>query len=188
MARLIGVMSAINRPGTGPDMEHATKDFNDKLNGLEANNVNGITGFHQSQDTISAPIAVAGIGPGKVASGVVVPGVDKPKIKLPVVQPHADVPPELTSGDPAQVRSLLQAQKGRVEACVQTQLAQDPNLDGRLTLSWELEAGKAGRVVIEGNSTGNKAIETCFINSIKRMNFAELSGTVDSFSWVVSGK
>lgn len=186
--RWVEILKGGNAPGAGPDMEQAAKDLRGKLAGLEATNANGIPGLRQGQDLVAVPIPIPGIGPGKPVGGVVVPGVDKPTIKIPEIHPISIHPPELTSGDPAEVSTLLRAQQGRVATCVQTQLAQDPNLHGKLTLSWELETGKAGHVVIEDNSTGNKALEACFINAIKRMNFAELSGTVDSFSWVVSGK
>lgn len=94
--------------------------------------------------------------------------------------PRSDAP----SGD---IAPTVRAARGAVEGCVETALARNPSLAGRLAFGWTVAHGRVEDVHVL-QALGDADLTRCMTNVVGRLRFGpEVSATVDSYAWDVSG-
>ena len=84
---------------------------------------------------------------------------------------------EITFGDAGDVNSVkkyVSRKKGQIKACYEEQLKADPELSGKIEVTWTVMAdGSVSGVGVASNTTGNTDLEKCIIRRIKRWAFPE---------------
>ncbi len=79
---------------------------------------------------------------------------------------------ELSSGNAGDVRSQMKRYLPRIKACYERELRGEPDLAGKVTVSWIIgEAGRAGDTAVEANTTGNSALGSCIVREINKIKF-----------------
>lgn len=117
------------------------------------------------------------------------PGTGSGRVEFkPLVKEDApDITPE--AGDTGDMLAVIRSYRSGVENCTATALAADPRVGGRITVGWEVVAGRVQASRLLTNSTGSDTLGSCISNVVRRMRFApEITGTVDGYTWVVSGR
>ena len=78
------------------------------------------------------------------------------------------------AGDVSSVKKYVGRKKGQIKACYEEQLKADPELAGKIEVTWTvMPDGSVSGVGVATNTTGNKELETCIIRRIKRWQFPE---------------
>ncbi len=85
--------------------------------------------------------------------------------------------PDVFGGDPtdvAAIRKRVQKKKGQIQACFEEQLKQDPEIGGRIEMTWTiLPDGSVTAVRVATNNTGSNALGQCIARRINRWTFAD---------------
>lgn len=80
-------------------------------------------------------------------------------------------PPEGPTG--YDVRTQMRRYLGQMKRCYEKELKGDPDLAGKLVLSWTIERdGDVADVSVDQNSTGSEALQSCVASSMRRLRFA----------------
>lgn len=92
--------------------------------------------------------------------------------------------------DPAtQVGPTVKTYRYAIHGCVQRALRHAPKLHGRVTVGWTITAGTVSDVKLVSNETGNAPLGTCIVGAVERFRFpADVTGTVPSYTWILSGE
>jgi TonB family protein len=78
------------------------------------------------------------------------------------------------AGDVGSVKKYVSRKKGQIKACYEEQLKADPELAGKVEVTWTvMPDGSVSGVSVTSNTTGNSELETCIIRRIKRWKFPE---------------
>ncbi len=78
------------------------------------------------------------------------------------------------AGDVSAVKKYVSRKKGQIKACYEEQLKGNPDLQGKVEVTWTvLPSGGVSGVHVASNSTGNKGLESCIIRRINRWKFPE---------------
>lgn len=78
------------------------------------------------------------------------------------------------AGDVGSVKKYVSRKKGQIKACYEEQLKADPELAGKVEVTWTvMPDGSVSGVSVTSNTTGNSELETCIIRRIKRWQFPE---------------
>ncbi len=100
----------------------------------------------------------------------------------------------LDEPDVGPVFKVVRAADPTFQACTAAALRVDPNLSGRLTLTWKINAGKVEKVaVVHPSSVHERALAgstvgSCFQAAVEALKFdPALTEEVSGYSWVVSG-
>jgi hypothetical protein len=81
-------------------------------------------------------------------------------------------PVELSSGNAGDVRSQMNRYLPRIKACYERELRGEPDLAGKVTVSWLIGgAGRAEDTAVEANTTGNSALGACIVREINKIKF-----------------
>lgn len=120
-------------------------------------------------------------------------GVDPP----PSVEPTSGsgaadaIAPSTAAGADAanQVGQTVKKYRGGIERCLQGALLHTPKLEGRVAVGWTITAGRVSNVALVGNDTGNAKLGTCIVAAVEQFRFpADVTGTVPSYTWILSGE
>lgn len=77
----------------------------------------------------------------------------------------------------ADILRVVSARQSGIQYCYEKELARNPELNGRVTMSWRI--GLDGAVVnafVESSTLGNKQVEGCIARQIQRWRFAKPEG------------
>ncbi len=102
----------------------------------------------------------------------------------------ADPPPGLgLHGKPAEklvgsgalpmeaIKAVIDAHKGEIRRCYEQALVQEPQLEGKVTVTWMIaETGKVARVSVKESSLNSPAVERCITQAVSRWVFPEPYG------------
>lgn len=97
-------------------------------------------------------------------------GVESIAVKVPQIQAGNAEMDEL-EGDSAGVRRVLKAKEGLIKACYANELKNNPNLAGRVEVSWFIEGGRATSILVTINTTGSDALATCIKRRVQTFDF-----------------
>lgn len=86
---------------------------------------------------------------------------------------------EFDGGDASGVLSIVRRYEGQLNYCYEKALRANPNLGGRVLVSWYVEGGRAVDVTIEDNGTGDKEFGSCIASKIRSWQFR---GVDDGFA------
>jgi len=112
----------------------------------------------------------AGIGDLGAAGGGAGGTVEKKQAAPKPVLEQGSV--ELTSGSAGDVRSQMKRYLPRIKACYERELRGEPDLAGKVTVSWLIgESGRAEDTAVEANTTGNAALGSCIVREINKIKF-----------------
>jgi hypothetical protein len=85
--------------------------------------------------------------------------------------------PEITVGESSDIQATkkyMSRKKGQTKACFEEQLKANPDLAGKVELSWTvIPNGSVTDVVVKSNTTGNDDLANCLVRRIKRWQFPE---------------
>jgi outer membrane biosynthesis protein TonB len=105
----------------------------------------------------------------------------------PAVQLEAEVSvgegeADMLSGDQSAVKKTVRRYSGQLKYCYEQRLKANPDLEGRVSLTWTVGAGGAvTEVYVEGNTTGDSQLASCMEKKVKRWKFpADVEGDI---SW-----
>lgn len=74
------------------------------------------------------------------------------------------------------LRVVNKRQRG-IQYCYEKELARNPELQGKVTMSWRIGTdGSVAKVIVANSTLGNKTVENCMKRSIKRWRFAKPEG------------
>ena len=77
----------------------------------------------------------------------------------------------------AQIFKVISQHQAKISACYERQLMRDPNLSGKLTVSWKINAqGRVEGVKQILSSISNAAMKKCVFGVIEKMRFPQPKG------------
>lgn len=132
----------------------------------------------------------AKVGVGVVTGGKTSTGTGAAvTIKKPVVDVSASVDADVAEGDAGSIASVVKKSSGRIASCVDQALKANPDLNGRVSVGWTIEAGKVTSAKLVKNTTGDAALGECVVRAVRGFRFdAALTAEVSEYPWVVSGQ
>ena len=96
---------------------------------------------------------------------------------------------------PEDIKSIKKTMKrynGRVKSCYERQLKADPDLSGKVTVTFEIEtSGKVSGADVLDNTTGNAALEACILKVVRTITFNPPPPdvvTVDGYPYIFSAQ
>jgi len=96
---------------------------------------------------------------------------------------------------PEDIKSIKKTMKrynGRVKSCYERQLKGDPDLSGKVTVTFEIEtSGKVSGADVLDNTTGNAALEACILKVVRTIKFNPPPPdvvTVDGYPYIFSAQ
>lgn len=164
--------------------------------GLDAA-LSGVSGV-QNADAANLAGAKGGSGTGredaKVGVGVATGGdgkvgtsTAKVTVKAKVETGTADA--DVAEGDAGNIGSVVKKSQGRITSCLEQGLKANPSLNGRVSVGWNIQAGKVKDARLVQNTTGDDALGKCIVNAVRQFRFDPgLTAEVAEFPWVVSGQ
>lgn len=82
--------------------------------------------------------------------------------------------PALGSVETAVIKSVMTKNASGFKHCYEKALAQDPTLEGKVTLTFTIdESGKVSEAGVGTSTLGDAEVETCMVNRLKKMRFPE---------------
>ena len=103
--------------------------------------------------------------------------------------PPTPAPPIPVTDPAGHVADVLGRHRGRVQTCVERSLKQNPNMSGRVSLGWEIMAGRVGEVWTVDDTTGDPNVAACITLAVRTMRFDEgVTTRIAEFPLVVSGR
>ena len=88
------------------------------------------------------------------------------------------------------IRRVLKANERTVRSCYERQLNKNPDLIGKLVLTWDItDGGRAVNVRVASNELGNQDVANCMMDHLKQWKFPDppANQTVEvSYPWVFS--
>lgn len=97
----------------------------------------------------------------------------------------------LANGDAGSLRSVVKRYMGRIKACYESELRSNPDLAGKISVSWIVGAdGRTSDVSIAENTMGNAAVASCITKVIGGITFpgAEEEIEVQAYPFVFSAQ
>jgi hypothetical protein len=85
---------------------------------------------------------------------------------------------------PEQIRRVVEAHKGALRACYETEAQRNPNLRGGVTVAWQIEpGGNVSGASIASSTLSNPRVEGCVLRQVKSWRFpvADSSTQVASY-------
>ncbi len=77
----------------------------------------------------------------------------------------------------ADILRVVNARQRGIQYCYEKELARNPELNGKVTLSWRISLdGSVQKVIVEDSSLGNKSVEGCMQRQVQRWKFAKPEG------------
>jgi hypothetical protein len=78
---------------------------------------------------------------------------------------------DVSGGDPAKIKSVINNYTGQVKACYEQRLKSNPALAGRVELLWYINGGRVSSVEVLGNSTGDSELANCIALKVRTWRF-----------------
>lgn len=92
-------------------------------------------------------------------------------------------------GDAGGVAGIIKRNSGRITACTETALKSNPNVKGRVSVTWRIEQGRVVGAQVVGNQTGDAGLSDCVLRAVRSFRFdASVTATVDQYTWIVSAQ
>ncbi len=106
---------------------------------------------------------------GSTDGGAVV--AEKVELKGHVKAEKADLAAGSSEGQV--VATSIKKYLGRVRQCYERELKSDPDLQGKVTIAFEIEGGQSGAsaVTVAGNTTGNQTLGECIRKVVQKVRF-----------------
>ena len=166
-------------PVLDDDLERALMGVNDERASLTPD----FRGAPEQGPVGDIAIGITESGPERIG-GIATRGTD---VRRP---PGVVREPDPSSGDGIpRFAETMRGQRGRIESCAQAALKRDPGLSGRIELAWEVVDGKTADVHVVGDRVGDMGFSRCVESAVRTLRFADESyGSVDGYTWVVSGR
>lgn len=118
---------------------------------------------------------IGGIGGGNAELG------GGPAIQLEAQIDMGEGESDMLSGDQSTVKKTVRRYSGQLKYCYEQRLKANPDLEGRVSLTWTVEGGTVTDVYVAGNTTGDSALASCMEKKVKRWTFpADVEGDI---SW-----
>ncbi|MCA9544730.1 MAG: AgmX/PglI C-terminal domain-containing protein [Myxococcales bacterium] len=77
----------------------------------------------------------------------------------------------------ADILRVVNARQRGIQYCYEKELARNPELNGKVTLSWRIGLdGSVQKVFVESSSLNNKTVEGCMTRQVQRWRFAKPEG------------
>jgi outer membrane biosynthesis protein TonB len=117
-------------------------------------------------------------------------GAAAKEVKVPQAVLQDDV--EIASSEDAQsVRATMKRYNGRIKACYEKELKTNPELVGKVTVSWVITtSGSVQDASLVSNTTNNGELASCILREVGRIKFPEPPEDidVDGYSWTFSSQ
>jgi TonB family protein len=79
--------------------------------------------------------------------------------------------------DQGQIKKVIKKDLGRIKYCYERELAPSPTLSGKVVVKFTIgTSGKVTKASIASSSLGNKKVESCVVNIVKKMKFPKPKG------------
>lgn len=77
----------------------------------------------------------------------------------------------------ADILRVVNARRSGIQYCYEKELARNPELQGKVTLTWRVGLdGKVLKVLVESSTLNNKAVEGCMTRQVQRWSFPKPEG------------
>lgn len=127
-------------------------------------------------------VGVATGGTSGTSNGAAVV-IKKPKVDYGTADAIAD------AGDASSIPTVIRKNSGRIQSCVEQGLKQNPDMSGRVSIKFDINAGKVTSSSVVSNTTGNSQVGTCIATAIRAIRFDPgLTAQVDEMPFAVSGQ
>jgi hypothetical protein len=84
----------------------------------------------------------------------------------------------------ADVQRVVNARRSGISYCYEKELARDPGLGGKVTMSWRIDVdGKTTRVAVVSSTLADKDVEGCMVRNIERWTFPKPEGDMCQVSY-----
>lgn len=154
--------------GDGRDLDDALKT----VGGVELASNDGpvVRGGndHGRRDVDIGALSQGGVGTTTVNDGPAVQVEGAVKFEA---NAGSTTPDALEKGQADALRQQVKRQIGQVRACYESQLKQDPQLSGRMVLSWMVSGGYALDVRVEESNIRSEALTACVVGRVKGWTF-----------------
>lgn len=75
------------------------------------------------------------------------------------------------------IQRVVNARQSGIQYCYEKELARNPELQGKVTLSWRIGLdGKVVKVIVENSTLGDKTVEGCMMRQVERWAFKPPEG------------
>lgn len=157
--------------------------------------LNGVSGVQAAQAGDGGIKAGSAKGSGDASVGVTTAtgggsgtGTGAVKVKKPKLD-LGDADATAEAGDVGGIRSVVKANNGRIVSCLDQALKQNPDLNGRVSIGWTIQAGKVTGSQVVRNNTGDDALANCMAKAVRSFRFdSGLTAEVAEFPFAVSGQ
>jgi len=116
---------------------------------------------------------IGGVGGGNAELG------GGPAVQLEAQVDMGEGESDMLSGDAGTVKKTVRRYSGQLKYCYEQRLKANPDLEGRVSLTWTVENGTVTDVYVAGNTTGDSALASCMEKKVKRWKFpADVEGDI----------
>jgi outer membrane biosynthesis protein TonB len=82
-----------------------------------------------------------------------------------------------------QIRRVVMAHRGSLQACYEIEAQRNPNLKGGVTVQWQIDpSGSVSSASLAGTTMGNPRVEGCVVRQVKSWHFPS-SESPSSTEW-----
>ncbi|MCB9545184.1 MAG: AgmX/PglI C-terminal domain-containing protein [Myxococcales bacterium] len=75
------------------------------------------------------------------------------------------------------IQRVVSARSSGIQYCYERELARNPELQGKVSMSWRIGLdGKVVKAIVESSTLGNKTVEGCMLRQIERWTFPKPDG------------
>ncbi len=116
---------------------------------------------------------LADVGDLKGGGGGKVEAVKKKRTKLKAKIKTGSADIVASSGDTSSIKKIMKRYNGRVKSCYERELKSNPDIAGKVTVSFEIETnGMVAAADISDNTTGSADLESCILKVIRSIRMA----------------
>ncbi len=123
----------------------------------------GSKGGEGRGDADIGDLAQAKGGSGDLTTG------PKTEVKGTVKTGSADL--DFVEGDADAVRKVVRKYTGQIKYCYERRLKENPSLEGRVEVQWNISDGRVTSASLFANTTGDDELGSCIISKIKKWRF-----------------
>jgi hypothetical protein len=116
---------------------------------------------------------IGGVGGGNAELG------SGPAVQLEAQIDMGEGESDMLSGDASSVKKTVRRYAGQLKYCYEQRLKANPDLEGRVSLTWTVEGGTVIDVYVGANNTGDSTLADCMARKVKRWKFpADVEGEI----------
>ena len=94
---------------------------------------------------------------------------------------------DVEEGDAGNITTVMKKNSARIRTCTERAAKTNPNVKGRVSVTFNIVTGKVSSAKLVANQTGDVGLGDCVVKAVRSFRFdASVTGTVDSYSWIVS--